>query len=139
GPLEVFLVAAADDELVLAALEQVPVAGGAVLGDVLVDRLAHVLRQRDVAELPRYAELEWPQLGAGVDLLLDPQGPVFVYAAAQVDGEGFADPQAAAVHEPYGGGPVWRQPGGDRFDLRVCGDDEVGGGDHAGELDAGSG
>jgi hypothetical protein len=43
GSLEVFLVAAADDELVLAALEQVPVAGGAVLGGVLVDGLADVI------------------------------------------------------------------------------------------------
>jgi hypothetical protein len=39
GPLEVFLVAAADDQLVPAALEQVPLGGGALLGDVLVDRL----------------------------------------------------------------------------------------------------
>jgi hypothetical protein len=40
GPCEVLLIAAADDEFVLAALEQVPVAGGAVVGgDVLVDRL----------------------------------------------------------------------------------------------------
>jgi hypothetical protein len=41
---EVLLVAAADDELVFAALEKVSVAGGAVVGDVLVDRLADVLR-----------------------------------------------------------------------------------------------
>ena len=57
GPLEVILVAAADDQLVLAALKQVPVSGGAVLGDVLVDRLADVFGQRDVAEFPGPAEL----------------------------------------------------------------------------------
>src|SRR6266498_1116940 len=48
------------DQLVLAALEQVPAGRGAVLGDVLVDRLADVLGQRDVAELPGLAELQWP-------------------------------------------------------------------------------
>src|ERR1700685_2278631 len=58
GALEVFLVGAADDELVLAALEQVPVAGGAVIGGVLADRLAHVLGERDVAELPGLAEIQ---------------------------------------------------------------------------------
>jgi hypothetical protein len=58
GPLEVFLVAAADDQIVLTALDQVPVGRGAVLGDMLVDRLADVLGQRDVAELPRDAELQ---------------------------------------------------------------------------------
>src|SRR5260370_25800094 len=57
GALEVFLVTAAHDQLVLSALEQVPVGRGAVPGDVLVDRLADVIRQRDVAELPFPAEL----------------------------------------------------------------------------------
>jgi len=45
-------------------------------------------------------------------------------------------PQPAAVHQPDGRGPVRRQPGGHGFDLRVGGDDEVRGGDDAGELDA---
>jgi hypothetical protein len=46
GPPKVLLVAAADDELVLPALEQVPVAGRAVSGDVLVDSLVDLLRYR---------------------------------------------------------------------------------------------
>jgi hypothetical protein len=43
------------------------------------------------------------------------------------------------VHEPHGGGPVWWQPGSNRFYLRVSRQDEVGGGDDAGELNAGAG
>jgi len=51
------LVAAAHNELVLAALEQVPVGRGAILGGVLVDRLVHVLRKRDIAELSGLAQV----------------------------------------------------------------------------------
>ena len=132
GALEVLLVGATDDELVLAALEQVPVGRGAVPGNVLVDRLADVLRQRDVAELPLLPELQRLQLRCWVDLLLQPQGLAPVDPAAQVDRERLADPQSAAVHQPYSGGPVWRQPGHDRFYLRASGKDEVGGSDDAG-------
>jgi hypothetical protein len=62
GTLEVLLVGAADDELVLAALEQVTVRGGAVLGNLLVDRLADVLGQRNVAELTLPTELQRSQV-----------------------------------------------------------------------------
>ncbi|HEX6527206.1 MAG TPA: hypothetical protein VF070_45435 [Streptosporangiaceae bacterium] len=132
GPLEVLLVGAADDELVLATLEQVPVRCGAMSGDMLVDRLADIGGQRDVAELASRAVLQRPQLRCGVDLLLDPQGLAMMSLAAQADREGLADPQSAAVHQPYRGGPVRRQPGGDSLDLRGGGDDEVGRGSRAG-------
>jgi hypothetical protein len=56
GPLEVLLVTAAHDQLVLAALEQVPVGRGAVPGDVLVDRLADV-------EVPRGPAARCPAPG----------------------------------------------------------------------------
>ncbi len=88
GALEVFLVAAADDELVLAALKQVPVGRGAVLAD----RLVHVLRQGDVAELSRLAELERSQLRAWVDLLTDAQGLAPADATPETDRESLADP-----------------------------------------------
>jgi hypothetical protein len=52
-----------------------------------------------------------------VDLLPDAQGLAPVDAAAEADREGLADPQPATVHEPDGRGRVWRQPGGDSFDL----------------------
>ena len=137
--MKVFLVGTADDELVLAALEQVPVAGGAVVGGMLVDGLADVLQQRDVTELSCRPVFQRPELRERVDLLLHPQGAAAVDAAAQVDGQGLAYAQAAAVHEPDGGRPVRCQPGGDRLDLVVGREDKVGRGDDAGELDVGAG
>jgi hypothetical protein len=110
-----------------------------VLGDVLVDGLADVLRQRDVPELAGFAELQRSQLGARVDMLLHAQGLALVDTAAEVDGERFADPQPAAVHEPHGGGPVGGQPGGQCLHLRVGGQDEVLLRDDAGQGDAGAG
>jgi hypothetical protein len=76
-----------------AALDQVPVLDGAVIGDVLVDCLGHVERQRDVAELSLGPGLEGPQLRGRVDLLADPQGGPPVDAAAGTDSERLADPQ----------------------------------------------
>ena len=52
----------------------------------------------DVPELAGLAELQRSQLGAWVNLLLYAQGLARVYPATEVDGERFADPQAAAVH-----------------------------------------
>ena len=88
---------------------------GAVLGDVLVDPLADVLRQRDVPELAYFAKLQRAQLCSRVDLLPNPQCLALVDAAVKVDGQGLADPQPAAMHEPHGGRPVRRQPGSDGF------------------------
>jgi hypothetical protein len=87
--------------------------------DVLVDCLADVIRQRDVAELPFLAELQRLQLCCRVALFLDPQSLAPVDPAAQVDREGLADPQPAAVHQPHGGGPVRRQPGGRDLEHRL--------------------
>jgi hypothetical protein len=42
------------------------------------------------------------------------------------------------VHEPHSGGPIRRQPDSRCFDLRVCGDDEVGTDNDASKLDAGA-
>ena len=106
GAAEVLLVGAADHELALAALEQVPVRGGPVAGDVLVHHLADIRGKRDVAELARYPELQRPELGGRVDLLPDPQGGALVDAAADPDGERLPDPQPAAVHQPDRRGPV---------------------------------
>ena len=58
GALKVLLIGAAGHVFVPASLEQVPVLGGAVVRDVLVDRLGHVQRQGDVAELPLDPELQ---------------------------------------------------------------------------------
>ena len=52
GPVEILLVGAAGDELVPAALEQVPVWGGAMVGDVLVDRLGDVARGAGCRGIP---------------------------------------------------------------------------------------
>src|SRR5713226_6015911 len=77
GPGEVLLVAAADDKLVLAPLVEVAVAGRAVVGDVLVDGVGDVLRQRDVPVVAFVSELERAEPGLLVDLLVDAQyGPV---------------------------------------------------------------
>ena len=74
GALEVLVVGAAGHVLVPAPPEQVPVLGGPVAGDVLVDRLRHVQRQRDVTELALDPELQRLQLRDRVDLLPHPQG-----------------------------------------------------------------
>jgi hypothetical protein len=104
GALEGLLVGAAGDELVLTALEQVPVGGGAVAGDVLVDGLADVFGQGDVAELPGVAVLQRPELRELVDLLSYSQGAAVTGAAAQADGQGLADAQTAAI--PPGTGAI---------------------------------
>ena len=56
-----------------------------------------------------------------------------------VDREGLADPEPAAVHQPHGGGPIWRQPGRDALYPRVSEKDEVSRSDDAGQLDTGAG
>src|SRR6266567_8599661 len=106
GPGEVLLVAAADDELVLAPLVEVAVAGRAVVGDVLVDSVGDVLRYRDVPVVALLAELQRAEPGLLVDLLADAQDGAAGDPAAHVDGERFGDAQPAPVHQPYGGRPV---------------------------------
>src|SRR5260370_35770966 len=67
GPGEVLLVAAADDKLAFAPLVEVAVGGRAVVGDVFVDAVGDVLRQRDVAVVALLAELRRAEAGPRVD------------------------------------------------------------------------
>src|SRR5260370_40377176 len=73
GPGEVLLVAAADDKLAFAPLVEVAVAGRAVVGDVFVDGVGDVLRQRDVAVVALLAELRRAGPGPPGDLPVDAQ------------------------------------------------------------------
>ncbi len=106
---------------------------------MLVDGVADVLRQRDVPVVAFLAELHGAEPGLLVDLLVDAQDGAVRDPAAPVDGERFADAQAAPVHQPYGGRPVRGKARGQRFGLGVRWQDEVFLDDDAGKFDRDAG
>ena len=83
-------------ERVLASSVEVAVAGRAVAGDVLVDGVADVQGQRDVAVVAFLSEFQRAELGLLVDLLTDTQDGA---VGDPAPGTGSAPPRAAR-HRP---------------------------------------